>query len=181
MMNVKNKSKPMGQYLSENHSPSDDIDDFLEETAPLIGYIVYSFNSLDSLLNSAICELITEGTDGIGSAVIHKMNFSPKVDLFSRLVRLIETGMQKDISMFNTFIEDLKMCATLRNAVIHADWETTDEDRYAYINLNFDKVGINQKYQQFTPETLEEIYDFIEETAEKFDLFTEETDSLFSR
>jgi len=87
--------KPLGQYIYENHNYEGSIEKFLEETAPLIGYIVHSFSSLDSQLNSSICELINDRTDSIGSTIIYKMTYSNKVDLFYRLVRSMEIALDK--------------------------------------------------------------------------------------
>ena len=125
--------KPLGQYISENHDYDGSVEEFLEETAPLIGYIVHSFNSLDSQLNSSICELINDRTDSIGSTIIYKMTYSNKVDLFYRLVRSMELASNKTFPSFNTLIEDLKKCATLRNAVVHAEWENLDPAGYTYV------------------------------------------------
>ena len=46
---MKKTHKPLGQYFNENHGYNGSVEEFLEEAAPLIGYVVHSFNSLDSL------------------------------------------------------------------------------------------------------------------------------------
>lgn len=118
---MKSKHEPLGQFLFENHDYDGSFDDFLEETAPLIGYIVHTFNSLDEQLNSSICELINEHSDHPGAIVIYKMNFSSKVDLFYRLGIFMEIGCEGTMPSFKSLIDDLKKCGTLRNAVIHAE------------------------------------------------------------
>lgn len=168
------ENKPVGQYLFDNHNFDGTPDEFLERTAPLIGFIVHSFNSLDEQLNSYICKLINNRSDEPGAIIIHKMNFSSKVDLFYKLTRSYEINCNVTIPCFQTLIEDLKKCATLRNAVIHAEWENIDNKGFTYVKMHFDKNGLRQEYWQFTPDSLTEINDFIHNTFLLFDKFDEE-------
>ena len=57
---MKTQQKQLGQYINENHKFKGSTNEFLEETAPLIGYIFHSFNTLDGYLNSSICEIISD-------------------------------------------------------------------------------------------------------------------------
>ena len=166
--------KPLGQYIHENHDYNGSVEEFLEETAPLIGYIVHSFNTLDSQLNSSICELINSRTDSVGSTIIYKMTFSNKVDLLYRLVRSMELALEKSLPSFQKLVEDLKRCATLRNAVVHAEWENLDSAGYTYVKMNLDKNGMQQHYWQFTPDSLVEINDFIYNTYVSFEKYEDE-------
>lgn len=175
---MKKSDKEFGQYLFDNHNFKGSIDDFFTDTAPIIGAIVHSFNSLDSLLNSTICGLINDRSDEPGAIVIYKQPFSAKVDLFYRLIRSMEVGCGKEIPSFKTLIENLKKCATLRNAVIHAEWDSVDVNGYTYVKMHFDKNGMRQHYWQFTPESLEEIDEFIHTTYMAFDKFDEEKVNL---
>jgi hypothetical protein len=63
IQNMEKKHKRLGQYINENHDYSGTSGEFFEETAPLIGYIVHSFNLIDGQLNSSICNLINERAD----------------------------------------------------------------------------------------------------------------------
>lgn len=178
MANVKQSNKKFRQYIFDNHNFDGTIDDFFDETAPAIGSIVHSFNSLDASLNSTICELINDRTDEPGAIVIYKQTFSSKVDLLYRLIRSMEIGCNGEIPCFKKLIEDLKKCATLRNAVIHAEWDTIDDNGYTYVKMHFDKDGMRQHYWQFTPEALEEIDELIHETYMLFDTFEDEKQML---
>src|SRR6186997_643037 len=148
---MKKTHKRLGQYINENHNYEGSIDEFLEETAPVIGRVVHSFNSLDAQLNSSICSIINDRADEIGAVVIYKMTFSNKIELFFRLVKSIELAFGDTLPSFQKLIEDLKKCASLRNAVVHAEWENLDAEGYTYVKLNFDKDGMKQHYWQFTP------------------------------
>lgn len=175
------KEKEFKQYIFENHDFNGTVDDFLEETAPIIGSIVHNFNSLDGLLNSTIYELISDRTDELGIIVTYKQTFSNKVDLLFRLIRSIEINCNGEIPCFKKLIEDLKKCATLRNAVIHAEWDTIDKDRYTYVKICPGKDGVRQQYWQFTPDALNEINEFINATYMLFDKFDEEKQKLLGR
>lgn len=176
---MKKKDKQFGQFIFDNHNFDGTPDEFLEKTAPLIGYIVHSFNSLDERLNYMICELINSRTDEIGAIVICKFTFSSKIDLFYRLIRSMEITFNKKIECFELLITNLKKCANLRNAVIHAEWENMDENGFAYVKMYFNKNGLQQQYWQFTPESLIEIEDFINDTYFLFDKFDDEKNEIF--
>jgi hypothetical protein len=83
---MKKKEISVRQYAFETKNLYDASEEFLEETTPLIGYIVHSFNTLEQLLNPAICQLINEHADAPGLLVIYKMNYAAKVDLFKRFL-----------------------------------------------------------------------------------------------
>ena len=72
---MKKKSIPVQQYTFETVNLDGAAEVFLDKTAPLIGYIVHSFNTLEELLNSTICQLISERADASGLVVIHKLNY----------------------------------------------------------------------------------------------------------
>jgi len=168
------KYKPLGQYIYENHDTEYSTDKFFEKTAPLIGYIVHSFNSLESELNSRICFEISSRSDYIGVIVIHKMSYSQKVDLFKRMIRSKELAIEIEYPSLQSNIDDLHECGKLRNAVVHAEWENMDSDGYTYVNMKFNKKGWEQEYQQFTVESLEAIDEFIHETYLRLGEFEEE-------
>ena len=178
---MKKVDRQLGQYIFDNPDFKGTPIDFFVETAPLIGFIVHSFNSLDGLLNSTICELINDRTDQPGAVVIYKLPFSSKVDLFCRLVRSMELAYDGEIPCFKKIVEDLKKCGQLRNAVVHAEWDHVDEKGYTFIKMHFDKNGMRQQYWQFTPDALEDIDNFIDDTYDLFNKFDDEKQILFKQ
>lgn len=102
------------------------------------------------------------------------MSFISKVDLFNRLIIALELGCKCKISSSTQLIEDLKRCSKLRNTVIHAEWENIDDEGYTYVKMSFNKKGISQNYCQFTPESLDEIEDYIDNTLYAFEKFEDE-------
>ena len=182
---MKEEKFQFGQYSNENHTYDDvnneEYESFLQQTAPLIGYIVHDFNKLDESLNNAIWQKISDRTDEIGALITYKMNFSAKVDLFKRIIKAMEIGCDVKILILNELIEKLKRCATLRNAVVHAEWYNMNEKDYTFVKLNFEENGLKQHYWQFTPESLGKIIDLINETYFLFDTYYEQKDNLLSR
>jgi len=115
------KDIPINQYAFETKNLDGPNEEFLEKTAPLIGYIVHSFNTLEELLNSSICGLLFDDYDGIGLQVIYRRTYADKVDLFKRLLIGQQTDLNKKMPTFEKFISNLTEVGKLRNQVVHAD------------------------------------------------------------
>lgn len=175
---MKKKEIPIQQYSLEGKNLDGASEDFLNKTAPLIGYIVHSFNSLEELLNESICNLINERTHSPGLIVIHKLNYSAKVDLFKRFLNDYQNVINKKILYFEKLTENLNTAGNLRNQVIHADWEHAFDDGYTLSKVKINSKGITQEYIQFTPESLIKIHNLIVETIDMFDDFEEELNNL---
>lgn len=177
---MKTKKVILKQYIYETKNLDGPTQEFLDETAPLIGYLVHSFNTLEEELNSKICSLINERADEPGLLVIYKMNYSAKVDLLDRYLISMQSAFGKKISFFNTFVIELKELGRLRNAVIHADWETSDFEGYTFTKHKIGAKGMEQEYIQFTPDSLREINLRIQNAYLSFEIFDIEIQKLFS-
>ncbi len=176
---MKKKYIPVGQYAFEGKNLDGPSDEFLEKTAPLIGYIVHRFNTLEDLLNAAICEWINEHSDSLGLIVIHKMNYAGKVDLLKRLVSDVQNAIGKKMPSFERLIEELSAAGRLRNAVVHAEWESAYDDGFTPCKVLMKEHGLEHEYMQFSPNDLEEVLSLIDDTSEHFDLYDEERQELF--
>jgi len=179
---MKEEKFQFGQYSNENHNYNDDnyeeYEEFIDKSAPLIGYIIHDFNRLDESLNRVIWQRITDRSDEPGALITYKMTFSAKVDLFNRLIKSMEIGCDFKIVILNELVEKLKRCATLRNAVVHAEWYNMNENGYTFVKLNFEKNGLVQHYWQFTVESLKKILELINETYLLFDVYEEQKSKL---
>lgn len=180
MNRMKKKDIPVGQYAFETKNLEGANEDFLEKTAPLIGYIVYSFNTLEELLNSAICELFHDDCDTTGLLVIYRMNYAAKVDLFKRFLLDQQNCLGKKIPSFDKLIENLIRAGKLRNTVVHADWESAHDDGYTLCRLKLNSKGLQHEYVQFTPQSLQDILQLIDQTCEMFDTYEHEHAELLS-
>ena len=148
-----------------------DNDFFLEKSAPLIGNIVLNFNTLDSALTEMICEIISDRGDDQGLIITHKMHFSNKIDFFDRYSQWLQNTTGKIISTHKELVLNLKKCSSLRNMVIHADWESSFVDGYTLVKVIIDSKGIQQEYVQFSISSLEEIIKLIKSTVEMIDQY----------
>ncbi len=178
---MKKKKVDVGQFVGDTKNPEGASEEFLEKTAPLIGYIVHSFNSLEQLLNDTICQLFHDDMDFMGLIVIHKLNYSAKVDLFKRFLIEQQTMMGMELPVFDSLVKNLEKAGELRNQVIHADWESAHADGYTLCKLVINtKNGFQQEYIQFTPEALEEILQLIDETYSMFEKYEEERETAYA-
>jgi hypothetical protein len=175
---MKKKKIPINQYAFETKNLDGPGDEFLEKTAPLIGYIVHSFNTLEELLNSSICELMFDDDDTVGLQVIYRRTYADKVDLFKRFLVQEQTSLEKEMPSFKKFISNLTEAGQLRNLVVHADWESGHVDGYTLCKLKIDEKGVQHEYVQFTPESLKDILKLIDETCGMFDQYEKEKEEL---
>ncbi|OGP68747.1 MAG: hypothetical protein A2W27_01930 [Deltaproteobacteria bacterium RBG_16_44_11] len=176
---MKKKLIPINQYASDTKNLEGATDKFLKKTAPLIGYIVHNFNTLEERLNSAICELFIDDLDSLGLQVIYKRNYADKVDLFKRLL-LEEQQCLGGMPSLEEFISKLTEAGRLRNLVVHADWESSHDDGYTLCKLIINKKGIQHEYVQFSPESLKDILDLIIETYNMFEQYEDEHQEQFN-
>ncbi len=176
---MKTRKKKLDQFLSHDINDEEEVEKYLETILPSIGYVVMYFNALENSLDKLICEIIHDDYDNLGLIVLHKMNYSSKVDLFKRLCENHHSQLNLSIESFKILISELKECGRLRNLVVHADWENTDNDNFTYVNLRISANDIEQEYLQFSERTLTSIILRILHTQERlFDYWDELNDKL---
>lgn len=149
------------QHLSHEIEDEDKAEEYLDDALPSIGLIVMYFNALESSLDSVLCENFTDRTDSIGLIVLNGMNFSSKVELFKRFCDDLHLAIDQNITGYDQLINNLKESGRLRNLVVHANWEDTDENGYTYIRLKMSKKGMHQEYVQFSIDALQKIIELI--------------------
>ena len=174
---LKKKQRKLIQHL-EHSFELQDYNTFLEETAPLIGYIVQSFNSLEQSLNNAICKFLSDRSDEKGLLVLHNMPYSSKVDLFARFSKSLHTATETSQENLIELIKNLKESARLRNAVVHADWENTDYEGYTFVKIKSELDGLHQEYYQFTVAALNKIDKFLDKTEKELWAYEDEKDNI---
>jgi hypothetical protein len=176
---MKKKIIPINQYAFETKNLEGPADEFLEETAPLIGYIVHNFNTLEEILNSCICDLFFDDCDSFGLQIIYKRNYADKVDLFKRVLLEHQNACNKKMPIFEKLISNLSKAGELRNLVVHADWESAHDNGYTLCKLKINTKGIQHEYVQFTPESLENIIELIQDTCLMFDQYEDERQDMY--
>jgi hypothetical protein len=150
------------------------VQEFFEETSPIIGQIIHNFCFLDGELNAIVCELINEREEDLGTIVLHSLVFGRKTDLFYRLVRYQEINHNIQIPVFSSVVSDLRKCDCLINAMVHAEWTKMvekDYKEYEVVEMKYVKDGAELVYIQFLPASLNEIEEFIYKTKTKLEKF----------
>lgn len=178
---MKQKKKIFEQHLYHEIEDEEKTEEYLDNSLPLIGLVVMYFNGLEKSLDGIICEIFTDRTDSTGLIVLHKMSYSTKVDLFKRFSDDFHTGCNMKIEEYETLIFNLKETGRLRNLVVHADWENTDDDGYTYVNLRICASGMEQEYIQFSEDSLKEIIELIFKTRRQLaDYWEKRNEKLYN-
>jgi hypothetical protein len=179
---MKTKLREFIQHLSHEVEDEEKAEQYLDNALPYIGLIIMYFNSLESTLDSVLCENFTDRTDATGLIVLNKMNYSAKVDLLKRFCDDFQIGLDKKLDGYEQLMTDLRESARLRNLVAHANWESTGDDGFTYVRLKMSKQGMHQEYVQFTEASLEKVTDLIIKTRFKLCEFWEHrNDVLYGR
>lgn len=158
---MKTKTKQFVQHLSHEIEDEDRAAAYLDDSLPLIGLVVMYFNAVEKSLDSFICEIISDRTDSPGLIVIQRLMFNAKLDLFKRFCEDFHRCFASEPPSFDILIRELPEVARLRNLVVHADWDSTDEEGYTFVRLQGSKKGMSQEYVQFSVESLEKLMDRI--------------------
>ncbi|MBM4941681.1 hypothetical protein HYO29_22640 [Vibrio parahaemolyticus] len=179
---MKSKLVEFQQHLYHGVEDDDKAEEHLDGILPYIGLVVMYFNSLESDLDSVLCENFTDRTDSPGLIVLNKLNYSAKVDLLKRFCDDFQLGVTCDLTGYEQIITNLNECGRLRNMVVHANWEATDAEGYTYIKLKMSKKGMNQEYVQFTEASMEKITSLIIKTRhDLWEFWEHRNDVLYGR
>lgn len=179
---MKTNRRQFIQHLYHDIENGEEAEKYLDDSLPMIGYITMYFNGLEKSLDNIICEIFTDRSDSIGLIVLHKMNYSAKVDLFKRFSDELHSCFGETIEGYSKLITNLKESGRLRNLVVHADWENTNEEGFTYVNLRISKNGMEQEYVQFSEESLSKIIDLILKTRADLSRFWEmRNDRLYDK
>jgi hypothetical protein len=129
---------------------------------------------LEASLDSVLCETFSDRSDQKGLLVLHSMMYSTKVDLYKKFsddfIRAFNWGFPE----YKGLISSLKECGVLRNKVVHANWEYTDEEGYTQVKYKVGNEGLEHELCQFSEESLKKIVDNIYETRHALGKFDEE-------
>ena len=175
---MKTRKKPLEQYLHHEINDEEHIQGYLDEALPLVGEVVMTFNGLESDLNSLLCEHINDRTDTAGLLILHKLSYATKVDLLKRFCDDFHLTLKSTPESYSNLIEELKVVGKLRNIIVHADWENTEEDGYTYVSLKISNKGLEQEYKQLTQDSLENVVERIEAARQQLGVYWEKKSQL---
>jgi hypothetical protein len=171
---LKNRKSPIGQYILEGVGDTDDAYEYVEELLPLIGEVVLFFNALESDIDDLICSDISDRSDHKGLLVLHNMMYATKVDLYERFKSEELRICGWDLPVFKELISKLRECGTLRNRVVHANWEYTNKEGYTHVRFKMGRDGLEHEFLQFSVESLKGVIEKIIEAREIIGKFEEE-------
>ena len=164
----------------------DDIEDeeaaeqFLDESLSLIGLVVMYFNALEKSLDSFICDIISDRTEEPGLIVLHGSAYSSKVDLFKRFSESFNGAFGPEAPAYKGLIDALLEVGRLRNLVVHADWQNTDEQGYTFVRIKIQDKALHQEYAQLTSDALEKVLTRIVEVSHQLSDYSEQRGNLLS-
>jgi hypothetical protein len=154
---MKVKRQPFIQHLTHDIEDEDKAWEHLDESLPNIGLIVMYFNGLEKMLDRMLCDIFSDRSDTPGLIVLQNMHYSAKVNLFARFSDDLHRAVGRVPTQYNKLVDKLREAARQRNIVVHADWESTDEEGFTYTNIRFSDGGMQQEYVQLSPDALEAI------------------------
>ncbi len=175
---TKTKLTEFIQHLSHDVEDEKKAEEYISNAIPFIGLIIIYFNSLESSLDAILCENFTDRTDSTGLIVLNTMGFSAKIDLLKRFCDDFQFSLDKELEGYERLINDLRESTRLRNLVAHTNWESTNEEGYAFVRLKMSKKGMKQEYVQFTEESLQKIIELILRTRVNLNDFWENRNNI---
>lgn len=171
---MKVKKSPVGQNILDGLGDTENGYIYIEGFIPWIGEIVVAFNGLEASLDSVLCETFSDRSDQKGLLVLHSMMYSTKVDLYKKFNDDFIRAFDWDFPEYKDLISALKECGVLRNKVVHANWEYTDEEGYTQVKYKVGNEGLEHELCQFSEESLKKIVERIYETRTALGEFDEE-------
>ena len=168
------KKSPVGQHILDGLGDTENGYDFIEDFIPWIGEIVVAFNGLEASLDSVLCETFSDRSDQKGLLVLHSMMYSTKVDLFKKFNDDFIRGFGWEIPEYQGLISSLKECGILRNKVVHANWEYTDDEGFTQVKYKVGDAGLEHELCQFSEDSLRKIVETIYQTRHALGEFDEE-------
>ena len=176
---MKNKKSPVGQYIFDGMGDTEEAYEYVQDFLPLIGKVILFFNSLESELDHIICQIICDRADTMGLQVLHNMSYAKKVDLYDRFTReaIRAHAWDDNIEAFGDIISKLERCGTNRNQVVHANWQSTNNDGYTHVKFTKGSQGLEHQFVQYTVESLEKIIKEIIEVSSAIQAFEDEFDN----
>jgi hypothetical protein len=172
------ETREFEQFIFETINCDCADEKFLEKTAPLVGKVVQKFNSLERELNSAICSMFSDDYDPMGLVVICGMTYSQKVNLLERLLKHDLRMMGKKDEWFDDLFLKLQRAGKLRNVVVHADWQSSEEDGNTPSSMKLKHGVLQQEFFNFTPKTLRDIIREIDKAKRLMEEFEDKTAKL---
>lgn len=176
---LKRKIKEFIQHLGHDIEDEEAAEQYLDESLPLVGLVVMYFNTLEKSVDSAICEIISDRSDESGLIILQGMHYSGKVDLLKRLSDAFHS-CGTEPPAYRGLVESLLEVGKLRNIVVHADWQNTDEEGFTFARVRMSDKILQQEYVQLSAAALEKLLGKIRDVHFQLSNYHEERGNLLS-
>lgn len=156
------------QYMEDE----DELDAYLEELVPYIGWIIVYFNSLEDHITDFIREMILRDPfqDDRLDVFLTNMQFTAKkralFDLYAQAIK--DEGDIIPIQELIDFEKIILECVNRRNEYAHADWIGVRDEQYVKVKSKSGRTGIINRYRKIDLATIKADVEFINKT--RFDL-----------
>ena len=161
------KKISIDEFYSFKERMDEGFHDYLEKKLwPIVGATVTSFNSLESGLDFALSDLMDKEED-FSHVIIKRMMFRGKVELLIDLLRVHSHATATfTLEEVKELKEKLNFANTLRNRIIHSDWESMNTEDYVKSKLEVKEgKGIQFVLTRFTLEQLMNDAEFIDDVS----------------
>jgi len=157
----------------------DEKDEFLNQVAFHIGWIIIEFNSLEDSINWYIKEILSnnETQDGTVFLFLSNMTIGQKVDL---LICLYGQWILRDYELVDlrdklkSLESRLKDAIQKRNKYAHGNWSDVYKDNYIKVKTEAKKDGVYHTFMKFEEEHMKEDLELIESLHEEINELHEE-------
>jgi hypothetical protein len=154
----------------------DEKDEFLNQLAFHIGWIVIEFNSLEDSINWYIKEMLSdcESKDETVYLFLSSMTIGQKVDL---LIRLYGQWVFREYELIElreklkTLEFRLKDAIQKRNKYVHGNWSEVYKGNVIKVKTEAKKDGVYHTFQKFDEEDMNEDFQLIESLHQEIDEF----------
>jgi hypothetical protein len=148
------------EYVSE-----DELDAYLEQIVPSVGWIIVHFNSLEDHVSDFIRQVILRDPfqDERLDVFLAEMMFAGKCKALVHLYgQLIEgQSVKYTHTELNAVEEMLFECSRRRNEYAHADWIGVRKEGYVLVKAHSKKTGVFHRYRKFDLPRLQEDVEYI--------------------
>lgn len=149
----------------------EELDRYLEEIVPGIGWVIVYFNSLEDHISDFIREAILRDSfqDERLDVFLSEMMFAGKCRALIHLYgQMIEGKAVKFTHAdLNTLEAMLFECSTRRNEYAHADWIGVRAEGYVRVKAQSKKTGVFHRYRKFDLAQIKEDAEFISTARHK--------------
>ncbi|HNW96410.1 MAG TPA: hypothetical protein PLQ44_01720 [Candidatus Paceibacterota bacterium] len=179
LKSIEEKYKELEQY---DNSWGDELMAKKEEKyAQYIGTFLIRFSNLEHNLDIEIAELIGgDYSHDEGYIIIKDLKMCAKIELFYNLSFLMvnsvsEKRKKQNLKQLSLIRERMEYLSTIRNKIVHAKWDTLDENGFIRVGTKTNKENglIKFRMLKITPMLMKQAMREIDILIEKIDTFTE--------